>query len=43
MAEWRNAPDGATSKPPFEMGVSDLDKIFAEDITAANTKGRDYQ
>ena len=24
MAEWRNAPDGATSKPPFEMGVSDL-------------------
>ena len=26
MAEWRNAPDGATSKPPFEMGVSDLDE-----------------
>ena len=28
MAEWRNAPDGATSKLPFEMGVSDFDELL---------------
>ena len=25
MAETRNAPDGATTKPPFEMGAGDLE------------------
>ena len=33
LAEPEECPGGAKIKPPFEMGVSDLDDIFAVAVT----------
>lgn len=45
MAETRNAPDGATTKPPFEMGAGDwifLKQLTREEAIAADLKTLQY-